>query len=208
MGHVDEPGLALGIWGRGGYIFLANGSGGLRAYTFNGVAFTDTGHIDDGGSARKAWGDGTYIYLANGSDGLRAYTYNGVAFTNVGHIDDGAFGYFSFGVWGDGVYVYLANGDDGLRAYTFDGANFVNVGHTDDADGALDIWYDGVYLYVCCGLTGFLRVYSFNGTSFTRVAIGSAGVSPNAVGVHGDGVYISNIFLGNHTDGLRAYKWV
>ena len=65
----------MNVWGDGTYIYLANYSDRLIAYTFNGTTFTNVGSIDDGGFAIGVWGDGTYIYLANVSDGLRAYSF-------------------------------------------------------------------------------------------------------------------------------------
>ena len=56
-----------------GTVFLANGSGGLRAYTYDGTSFTNTAHINDGGDAIDiAVGPDGTVFVANHSDGLWA----------------------------------------------------------------------------------------------------------------------------------------
>jgi len=198
IGYKNDGSEAQGVWCDGTYVYLANSSGGLRAYTFDGSSFTGTGNIDDGGTAWDVCGDGTYIYLANHTDGLRAYTYNGSSFTNVGSIDDGDFAY---GVWCDGTYIYLANGSGGLNAYTFNGSTFTNVGHIDDGGTAWGVWSDGTYIYLANGSDG-LRAYTFNGSAFTGAGnIDNGGVAND---VFGDGTYI---YLANGSDGLRAYTY-
>ncbi|RLG13900.1 MAG: hypothetical protein DRN66_03310 [Candidatus Nanohalarchaeota archaeon] len=198
VGHINDGGTGVGVWGDGTYIYLANWNDGLRAYTFNGTDFTNVGHINNGGTGIDVWGDGTYIYLANYDDGLRAYTFNGSNFTNVGHINNGGAGW---GVWGNGTYIYLANYDDGLRAYTFNGSNFTNVGHINNGGYEEDVWGDGTYVYLANSDDG-LRAYTFNGTAFTNV--GHINNGGSGVGIWGDGTYI---YLANWNDGLRAYTF-
>ena len=52
-----------------GTVFLANGFGGLWAFTYDGMSFSNTANIDDGGSTKgvAVASDGT-IFLANGKD--------------------------------------------------------------------------------------------------------------------------------------------
>ncbi len=110
-------------------ILMANGSDGLRAYTFNGTDFIEAGHINDGGSAVGIAVDtsGT-IFLANDSDGLRAYRYDGSSFTNIAHVQE-EFGQ-TYSVVIDSIgHVYTANLNDGFRAYTFNGTSFTNIGY-------------------------------------------------------------------------------
>jgi hypothetical protein len=195
---IYNGGEARGVWGDGTYIYLANGSDGLRAYDFNGTKLTNVGNIDNGGGGDNVWGDGTYIYLANGTDGLRAYTFNGTTFTNVGHIDNGDSG---SDVWGDGNYIYLANYTGGIRAYDFNGTAFTSVGYIDNGGEARGVWGDGNHIYLANGTDG-LRAYTFNGTTFTSVGyIDNGG---DARGVWGDGNYI---YTTNYGGGLKAYTF-
>ena len=191
--------FSLNVWCDGTYIYLANASDGLRAYTFNGTAFTATGDIADTGAIYDVWGDGTYIYGASYGSGIDAYSYDGATFTNLDNYEEASG--TSRGVWGDGTYVYLANYNDGLRAYTFDGATLSSVGHIDDGGYANGVWCDGTYIYLANDTDG-LRAYTFDGSTFTNVGhIDDGGYAKD---VWGDGTYI---YLANYTDGLRAYTF-
>ena len=70
-------------------IFLANGSDGLRSYTFDGTSFTNTAHINPDSSAEKVSiaADGT-IFIASGWNGLRAYNFEGSSFIQTAHINN------------------------------------------------------------------------------------------------------------------------
>jgi hypothetical protein len=63
-----------------------------------------------------------------------------------------------------------------------------------------DIYCDGTYIFVACGTSG-LRVYSFNGTSFTLIDTDYQGGTYNGVG--GNGTYI----FAACQEGLRAYSF-
>ena len=188
-----------GVWVDGNYIYFADGSSGLRAYTFNGSNFNNLDNIDNGGSARDIWGDGTYIYLANGFNNLRAYTFDGSDFTNVGYLPVGAGE--CLGIWGDGTYIYVAIGVLGLRAYTFDGSNFTNVGNIDNGGTAYGVWGDGTFIYLANGLDGLIA-YTFDGSNFYNIDnINNTGTAFN---VWGDGNYI---YLANGNGGIVAYRF-
>ena len=203
VGHIDNGGFAQGVWGYGTYIYVANGSDGLRAYTFNGTTITLAGSIDDGDVGHDAgavWGDGTYIYLANGPDGLRAYTFNGTTFTLASHIDSGG---SAEGVWGNGTYIYLAN-DGETRAYTFSGTVFSSVGSIAAVGSATNVWGDGTYIYIS-DYTDGLKAYTFNGTTFTlRGSINDLLGPGYGHGIWGDGTYI---YWAKDEDGLGAYTF-
>ena len=197
LGHIDDGGNALCVYSDGTYIYLANDSDGLRAYTFNGSAFTNVGHINDG-HAKWIWSDGTYIYAALDTNGLKAYTFDGSTFHAVGSVNDGG---AAEGIWGDGTYIYLANYTDGLRAYTFDGSTFTNVGHIDNGGYAFKVWGDGTYIYLA-NYTDGLRAYTFDGSTFTNV--GHVSDSTYTFGVWGDGNYI---YAADWDAGLKAYTF-
>lgn len=64
-----------------GYVYLANGYDGLRAYEFNGSSFINVGWINNGAYASGLCAEINYahprIYLANTLDGLRVYKITG-----------------------------------------------------------------------------------------------------------------------------------
>jgi len=182
----------------GMYIYVANDSRGVVAYTFDGETFALVGSIDDGGNAKEVYKQGAYIYIANYTDGLRAYTFDGSAFTNVGHIDDGG---IVNSVYGDGTYIYIANDTDGVRAYTFDGTTFTNVGHLTNGDTSKAVYAAGGYVYVG-NETIELEAYTFDGSVFTKK--GDVNISGDAECIRSDGTYI---YLGNDELGLLAYTF-
>ncbi|MCL4704713.1 T9SS type A sorting domain-containing protein [bacterium] len=199
-------GIALDVAVAGdGTVFVANGHGGLRAYTYDGETITRVTFIDDGGYARGLTiaPDGT-IFLANDDDGLRAYTYDGNTFTNTAHIDDGG-NVHNVEVGPDGT-IFLAKGDDGLRAYSYDGASFTNTAHISNGSRAqgVAVAADGT-VFLANGQDG-LRAYSYNGSSFINTAHIDDGFGADdavAIAVASDGT----IFLANERDGLRAYTY-
>jgi len=181
----------------GTYLYVAMGSLGIAAYSFNGTTLSFIVKIDDGGSYTDVWGDGTYIYVACGNSGIRAYTFNGTSFT-LKDTDDQGGTYVS--VWGDGTYIYTACGSSGIRAYTFNGTSFT-LKDTDDQGGTyMSVWGDGTYIYVTAFDSG-TYAYTFNGSSFThKDTIYDSGISSH---IHGDGTYI---YVGTDA-GLAAYTF-
>lgn len=197
LDSIDDGGAGYDVWGDGTYLYLANYTDGLRAYTFNGNELVNVGHIDSGGSGFDVWGDGTYIYLANYDDGLRAYTFDGSTFVSVGNINPGGYGY---AVWGDGTYIYYAAGSSGLYAYTFNGSSFTQVGYVAPSGTCFGVWGDGTYIYLAT--YSALRAYTFNGSTFNNVGFTT---NPNSsYDVWGDGTYI---YVANGGGGLHAYTF-
>jgi hypothetical protein len=71
-----------------GTVFLANGSDGLRAYTYDGSSFTSMAqaHIEQALAINVAVGPDGTVFLCNYTRGLHAYTYSERAIVDVGHI--------------------------------------------------------------------------------------------------------------------------
>jgi len=103
-----------------GTVFLANGTGGLRAYSYDGTSFSIIAHIDDGFNAiGVAVGSDSTVFLASHRDGLRAYSYDGTSFSNTAHINEGGDA-VSVAVDSGGT-IFLANEYEGMYAYAYSG---------------------------------------------------------------------------------------
>jgi len=181
------------------YVYLANHTDGIKAYSYDGKNLVEIGSIDDAGNIYAVWSDGSYIYAVDYSNAtLRAYSFDGSTFTFIDSITTDA---SSHGVWGDGKYIYVACYSSGLRAYIFNGTVFTFVTTIDDGGGAKDVWGNGTYIFLA-NLDDGLRAYKWSGT--TLVNVGHIDNGGNAYGVCVDG---QNIFLANDGDGLRVYRF-
>jgi sugar lactone lactonase YvrE len=201
-----------------GTVFLANtgttGRGainydddGLRVYNYANGSLINKAHIDDEGLAEDvAVSPNGTIFLANKMDGLRAYIYNGTSLQNKAHINDG---------WNETVAVYsdsivfvggcIFDGwDYKLWAYKYDGIAFTNITTINLNTIAMEIFVDSDgTVFLANGFDG-LRVYSFDGKSFTGIAhLIEDDVSISSVTIGPDGT----IFLASGNDGLRAYSF-
>ncbi|MEM9468610.1 MAG: hypothetical protein AAF988_00440 [Pseudomonadota bacterium] len=164
-GSINTSGSAVGLWHDGTYIYVADGSFGVHAYTFDGTTFTLLDTFDTPGTVNNIKGDGTYIYVADGSSGVRALTFDGTTFTDVAStsvVPDGR------DVWAKGDYLYVASGTSGIYAFTFDGTTFTNVGISTIAH-TYYLWSDGQYLYGADGGDA-VKAYTFDGSIFTEIA--------------------------------------
>lgn len=192
-------------FGANGTVFLANGGGGLRAYSPEDTSYINAATIQVGGDESYAKNvaiglDGN-VFLANGLDGLRAFSYDGDSFVNTAHIDDGGSAN-NVAVGPDGT-VFLANRSDGLRAYSYDGSTFINTAHVDDGSNSassLDVvvGQNGA-IFVAIYNDG-LRAYQYDGSSLTNTAHIEEGGTAVAVGPNG-----TVFFSGG--DGLYAYNY-
>lgn len=206
--NIDNGGSAKRIAvAPDGTVYLANGTDGLRAYTFNGSQLINTGHAVTpsyfGVSDVFVGSDGT-IFLADTDEGLCAYAYDGSTFAQKGQIDYEGSLANGVTVGPDGT-IFLANGNDGLRAFTYDGDSFTNTAHIyEDGHGwQVAVGLDGT-VFLANG-TGGLRAYTYDGSSFTNTAHivpgGGAGTSNISVGSGG------TLFVSVSWAGLRAYNY-
>ena len=158
----DDPGdIALGVWGDGTFIYLANYGGGLHVYSVDGAGtLTHVDSDDPGDYSRSVWGDGSFIYLASGGEGLHVYSVDGSGvLTHIGSDDPGD---SAFGVWGDGTFIYLANYGGGLCVYSVNPSGVLSKIDSDDPGGsAFSVWGDGTFIYLANYSEG-LHVYSYH----------------------------------------------
>ena len=120
------------MWGKGNYIYVAQGEDGITALNFDGVSFQEIANkaISQSGieSAEKIWVDPLTgkIYSFIEFDGLRVYAFDGTTFDNVGFLPESV--YSIQDIWSNGDNVFLAYGDQGTKAYVFDGTSFLTGG--------------------------------------------------------------------------------
>lgn len=182
-GSYDTAGSAQGVWSDGTYIYVADGTSGILALTFDGSTFSLAGSYDTAGSAVRVWGDGTYVFVADSGSGVLAFTFNGSTFTPTGSYDTSG---TANSVWGDGSYIYVADGSGGLLAFTYNGSSFTLAGSY--AAGTVQgVWGDGTYIYAGAHSAG-IQAYTFNGSTFTPA--GSYDTTGSASHMWGDGTYI------------------
>ena len=179
FGDVSENGFNYGlldtqddndeyedVWCDDTYVYVACGTGGLSAYTFNGSALSLSTSTDDGGYYYSVCGDGTYLYTASGTGGVRAYSFVGGTFVLLDEIDNANETIFS--VYHDGTYLYTAVSNPtaafyGVRAYTFDGTTLTEVDEYNVGIYGTNVTGDGTYIYFSCASA--LYALSFNGTT-------------------------------------------
>ncbi len=101
-------------------LFIANGTKGLYAYSYDGSLFTKIAEVNNGGSANGvAIGKDGTVFLANGNDGVRSYHFDGSSFTSKG--DATIVGGSAYDITtGPNDMVYTAFGQDGLLAVKYD----------------------------------------------------------------------------------------
>jgi hypothetical protein len=192
---------AFGVWADGNYVYVADYTGGIDVYSFDGTNLTykttDTTHS---GQARRVWGYGNYIFVADGIGGIDLYNkYNGTSLTykttNTTNTTD------AYGVWADGTYVYVADSGNGLDVYSYSAISLTHI-TTQSLANIEGVWSDGSYIYVPAGSSG-LVVYSFNGTTLTFITQDSTH-STNALNVWGDGTYI---YVADYSGGIDVYSF-
>jgi hypothetical protein len=193
---------AYGVWGDGSYIYVADDTYGIDAFSFSGSTFTYKATNDTNStSAVGVWGDGSYIYVADGAGGIDAYTFDGASFTYKATNTTNSTN--ARGVWGDGTYLYVADSTGGIDAYTFNGTSFTyKATNTTNSTNASGVWGDGTYVYVADGAGG-IDAYTFNGTAFSYLATNTTN-STQAQKVWGDGTYI---YVADWTGGVDAYTF-
>ena len=108
-------GDVVDLYGDANYIYSAEQTSGVVAYTYSGT-YTKKTTYNSPGSAQGVWADGVYAYLADGASGIRVLKFNDPAWISVSSIDVTTNS--ANGIWGDGTYIYAAEGTDGIRAYS------------------------------------------------------------------------------------------
>lgn len=111
---------------------------------------------------------------------------------------------YAGGIWQQGAYVfYTQDSNSGTSRIFADnattGARITSYSFGTRSARVGSIWGDGTYVYVGAGT--YLYGLSFNGTTFSAVALNT---SQGVYDIWGDGTYI---YIANGTTGIRAYTF-
>lgn len=178
LGTFNPAGTESGVFKKGNNIFLASGTSGVYALTFNGETFTQVATYNTAGTAKNVWADDNYVYVADGSNGLVALQLVGSTFNLLATYPAGA-GNSTNGVWGNGTNLFIANGAGGLTALTFNGTAFTHVNTLDPGGTYTDVDGYGSYVFVSDSSgSNEMRAFSFIGNVLTHIrAWGQAGAN-------------------------------
>lgn len=207
LDHINDGTMAWWVWGDGNFIYVADGLGGIRAYTFIGGTLVNVGSIDALAQVVSIHGDGAHLYTADGTVGLSAWDFDGSIFNKIDTILDGGTPNEAMCVWCHGGFIYLGNNGDGIAAYSLDGGTLTNrgrikiVSHQPPALGSgRGIWHDGAVIFVANYGDG-IRAFTHDGANF--VCVGHLDVGGSGFSVHGAGGYI---YMANWSN-LLAYTY-
>lgn len=199
-GAID-PGsaeTATGVWSNGTYIFVAS-TAGVRAYSYNGTAFTLLATY--AASSGLVTGDASYIYISDGTN-IRALSFNGTAFTLRGTYNLDMFASAEI-LYAKGGYIFTNAAEVNLFALTFNGTSFSVAAQVVEGRWIEDIWGDGQNLYFAFSAPGnyaAMEAKSFNGSAFTTLSTYSINNPGNIYyTVIGDGTYIHALGLGSNS---------
>lgn len=117
--QADGSAGFLSIYHHDGTLFVAAGTDGIRAFTFNGSSFTQTATRDDGGNYQGVAANDEYIWFSSTSSSSRKYTYNGSSFTSINS-------FASF----DNVWIDTTGSEDVI--YWLSSSNNLTVQKTDN----------------------------------------------------------------------------
>ena len=192
VGYYDTPGYAMGVAASGSYIYVADGSGGLRVVNImNPASPHEEGYYDTPGSAYDVAVSGSYAYVADYDRGLRV-----VNITNPGSPYEDGFcdtPGSARGVAVSGYYAYVADGYNGLRV-----VNIINptspteVGSYDTPGYAYDVAISGNYAYVADHTSGLRVVDISNPVSPWEAGYYATPGDALGVAVLGNYAYVAN----------------
>lgn len=187
------------VWKGDSHVFTAGGNETIRAYSFNGTAFTEAGSLSTGLTANDIWGDRSYIYIAGGQQ-VSAYTFNGTTFAAA----SATAGYYEMAdardIWGDGKFLYVTDAAGSLSVLAFNGTSFSLIDSISFLGAGAQSYGDGKYIYVAAD-TG-LFAFSFDGETLEQVA--QYPYLTDLTSVWGDG---ANIYIGNNSGYIRALSF-
>ena len=148
----------------GGYIYVADSTSGLRAFSFDGTNFTARGVVDNGlyysGIAYTRIGGTPYIMAVREQFGfqshLTAYTHDGTTLANVAdYAEPGTVGLGQVCSAGDTVFLVAhPAANDRLRAFSFNGVAFTQE----------DSWVTTDTLRACDARAGVCFLPRYTGT--------------------------------------------
>ena len=118
------------IWGDGTYIYVADDTNGLKAFSSSLSLLATYGPTQVSGiNVVSVMGDGTYIYITdNGHSKIRTLTYSGGASFTVPAGTSTISGKTTNpgGLFVEGSYIYVGSGS--FYVYTYNGTSFTTVG--------------------------------------------------------------------------------
>ncbi|WP_409562645.1 hypothetical protein [Hyphomicrobium sp. MC8b] len=179
------------VWGDNSYIYVLDGNF-IRALTFDGTSFAVKGSLDIGGGS-SIWSNGTSgtpIFVAGNANGLRALTFSDPNWTLVSTLAATSGRQVKY-VWGNGSTLFFGEtGSPGrIRTATFDGSS-LTAGISfpvPGSGGVYGIYGDGTYIYT---LGGGLSALSYDGSSFSRIALRDQVIRDGVGSLAGSGGYL------------------
>ncbi|MDY6825479.1 MAG: FG-GAP-like repeat-containing protein [Thermodesulfobacteriota bacterium] len=166
-GYLATEGEAMDVFAHGDYLYVADGSGGLKIIDPDLPASSDdtkyrvepelVGTCNPGWTANAVYVTNDYAYVAAGADGLRIVNVaNAETPAEAGHIA-GADVSDANDVYVSGNYAYVADGSNGVKVVDVSNPGapaLVGSSIISTAD-AQALSYSGTYLYLADGNEGF-----------------------------------------------------
>ena len=183
-----------GVWGDGRFVYVADGTSGIRSFSVSGAgAFTLLDTDDQGDEAKGVFGDGRFVYLANGTGGIHSYEVDGSGtFTHKDSDDQGG---EATGVWCDGKFVFVANQTGGIHSYSVDASGtFTHIDSDATTTDANNVIGDGKFLYVSDSDESVLSYSVDSSGNLTYIDKSTAGLTGRGIWCDGEFVYLGSSF--------------
>jgi hypothetical protein len=191
-GFYPLPGKAYGITVVGNYVYIANGTEGLRIVDVKDPANPiEVGSYDTPGQATGVVVAGRYAYIADGTEGLRIVDIKDRSNpVEVGLYDTPG---QASGISVERKYVYIADGNAGLRIISVrTPASPSEVGSYDTPGQASNVVVAGGYAYVADGTEGLRIVDVKDPTNPVEVSFQDTPDQVYDIVVEGDIAYVAD----------------
>lgn len=184
----------------GDYFIIANRSGGVSAYTYDG----SFNHVVNGGNT-SIYQHGLFLHndeiFHAYSDGLEVLTFDGVSFVCIEHIT--VYNYNS--VWVNDTHVFTGIGVLGVAVYGWNGASlsFIDQFRYQVPEYCYDIYWTGKYLYRAMSSDG-IDVCEFAGSTISFLDSNTDYIVQRLFGVNETGGVNETIYgtLKNNGEGV------
>lgn len=195
-----------GICTNGDFVFTAEGSEGVRVYSYaEGVGFTLLDNDDPhhpNGIANDVFWDETFLYMAGDQYGLFVYSVSEAGALTL--LDEHQIASEQLlSVWSDGDFIYATGYQKTLYTFSVNGSGQITPIDVHDVltGNGNHVWGDGTFIYVANGTNG-IEVYSVDGSG-QLTHVDQDDQTGTAYRVSGDGEYI---YLANGDHGVEAYS--
>lgn len=158
--------VAYGVWTRPPFVLVANTTGGVGSYRFDGASFGLVDRVSTVGWAEAIWSDRGVFYVSAPGTGL--WTFDVASdgrFVPLGEVYGEA--REARRAWGDGTHLYVPNGTGSFVAFRITGTELSLVGSTDLVGFAQGAFVDAGVIYLADG--DALRAFRFSGGSFDEL---------------------------------------